>query len=84
VPETLPWQPISEKAALPTQKPNPDNYLEKIAKMVEESVDDQLPPLVRKAIEDYCERHFNTLAREVITNELRRLAEEKARHLVDN
>jgi CheY-like chemotaxis protein len=83
-PETLPWQPVQDQAAVSGQKPNPDNYLEKIAKMVEESVDDQLPPLVRKAIEDYCERHFKTLAREVITNELRRLAEEKARHLVDN
>ena len=84
-PETLPWQPVPEAStAVSGQKANPDNYLEKIAKMVEESVDDQLPPLVRKAIEDYCERHFKTLAREVITNELRRLAEEKARHLVDN
>jgi CheY-like chemotaxis protein len=84
LPDTLPWQPVPEKTSVSAQKPNPDNYLEKIAKMVEESVDDQLPPLVRKAIEDYCERHFKTLAREVITNELRRLAEEKARHLVDN
>lgn len=84
VPEALPWQPVPDRASVSSPKSNPDNYLEKIAKMVEESVDDQLPPLVRKAIEDYCERHFKTLAREVITNELRRLAEEKARHLVDN
>ncbi len=84
-PETLPWQPVPEAAQVTSsQKPTPDNYLDKVAKMVEEAVDDQLPPLVRKAIEDYCERHFKTLAREVITNELRRLAEEKARHLVDN
>ncbi len=85
LPESLPWQPVPEtQSKLATQKPTPDNYLDKVAKMVEDAVDDQLPPLVRKAIEDYCERHFKTLAREVITNELRRLAEEKARHLVDN
>lgn len=62
----------------------PEDYLDKIEKLVEDSVDDRLPPLVRKAIEDYCDRHFKSLAREVITSELRRLAEEKARHLVDN
>lgn len=38
---------------------------------------------VRQAVEDYCERHFRSLAIEVITAELRRLADEKARHLVD-
>lgn len=62
----------------------PEDYMDKLEKLVEDSVDDRLPPLVRKAIEDYCDRHFKTLAREVITSELRRLAEEKARHLVDN
>ena len=44
----------------------------------------QLPTWVRQAVEDYCERHFKSLAREVLTSELRRLADEKARHLVDN
>ena len=43
-----------------------------------------MPSWVRQAVEDYCERHFKSLAREVITAELRRLADEKARHLVDN
>ena len=43
-----------------------------------------LPELVRKIVEDYCERHFRSLAREFIASELRRLADEKARHLVDN
>jgi len=81
-PDTLPWQP--EPLPKARQKATDENYLEKIEKMVEESVEDQLPALVQKAIEVYCERHFKTLAREVITNELRRLAEEKARHLVDN
>ncbi|MEN9836323.1 MAG: hypothetical protein RL011_2516 [Pseudomonadota bacterium] len=44
----------------------------------------QMPAWVRQAVEDYCERHFKSLAREVLTSELRRLADEKARHLVDN
>lgn len=47
-------------------------------------LDGQLPAWVRQAVEDYCERHFKSLAREVIASELRRLADEKARHLVDN
>lgn len=76
---TLPPQPPPAAPAI-----RPEDYLDKIEKLVEDSVDDRLPPLVRKAIEDYCDRHFKTLAREVITSELRRLAEEKARHLVDN
>jgi len=44
----------------------------------------ELPHLVRQAVEDYCERHFKSLAREIIAAELRRLADDKARHLVDN
>ena len=38
---------------------------------------------IRQAVEAYCEKHFRSLAIEVISAELRRLAEEKARHLVD-
>jgi CheY-like chemotaxis protein len=47
-------------------------------------LEEMLPALVRQAVEDYCNRHFKTLAREIIAGELRRLADEKARHLVDN
>ncbi len=47
-------------------------------------LEDKLPALVRAAVEDYCERHFKSLAREIIAGELRRLADEKARHLVDS
>lgn len=82
----IPWQPVQESPSRSVDSAalRPEDYLDKIEKLVEDSVDDRLPPLVRKAIEDYCDRHFKTLAREVITTELRRLAEEKARHLVDN
>lgn len=44
---------------------------------------DELAREVRKAVEEYCAKNFRSLAIEVITAELRRLAEEKARHLVD-
>ena len=47
-------------------------------------LEEQLPELVREAVLAYCERHFKSLAREIIATELRRLADEKARHLVDN
>lgn len=44
----------------------------------------ELPALVSLAVKEYCDKHFAALAREVIMGELRRLADEKARHLVDN
>lgn len=40
--------------------------------------------LVRETVEDYCARHFPQLAKQVISQEIRRLTDEKARHLVDN
>jgi CheY-like chemotaxis protein len=51
-----------------------------------------LPPLpvdavttqaIREAVMEYCQKHFKEVAVEVISAELRRLAEERARHLVD-
>jgi CheY-like chemotaxis protein len=50
---------------------------------VEAFVRDELPALVNKAVERYCSEHFKGIARDVLTSELRRLAEEKARYLVD-
>ncbi len=44
----------------------------------------QLPVVVRRAVEDYCARHFSMLARDILISELRRLADDKTRHLVDN
>lgn len=60
------------------------NDINDISASLRSRLEAQLPALVRQALEDYCERHFKSLAREVIANELRRLADEKARHLVDN
>lgn len=42
-----------------------------------------LPAGVREAVLEYCQKHFKEIAVEVISAELRRLAEERARHLVD-
>jgi CheY-like chemotaxis protein len=50
---------------------------------VEAFVLNELPPLVDRAVERYCIEHFKHVAREALTAELRRLAEEKARFLVD-
>lgn len=38
---------------------------------------------VRKIVEEYCKKHFASIAREVLTAELRRLAEERSRYLLD-
>ena len=44
---------------------------------------DDIEEEIRKAVEDYCKKHFATIAREVLTSELRKLAEERSRHLMD-
>lgn len=54
-----------------------------ISATVEEFLRKELPKLVESAVEKYCNEHFKGLARDVLTSELRRLAEEKARYLVD-
>lgn len=54
-----------------------------ISAAVEEFVRKELPALVDRAVERYCNENFKGAAREVLTAELRRLAEEKARYLVD-
>lgn len=43
----------------------------------------ELPALVGRAVEQYCAEHFKGVAREALVSELRRLADEKARYLVD-
>ena len=44
----------------------------------------ELEGMVRQLVEEYCAKHFSPLAREVITSEIRRLTEERSRHLIDN
>jgi CheY-like chemotaxis protein len=53
------------------------------SELMEEIVRRELPGLVERAVQKYCHEHFKGLAKDVITAELRRLADEKARYLVD-
>lgn len=55
-----------------------------ISEEVENLIANQLPHLIQKEVSRYCEEHFDELARSVVETELRRLAMERARHLVDN
>src|SRR5690606_37256068 len=55
-----------------------------IRERLDEFINAEAPVIVRKAIESYCEKHFAEIARAVLTAELRRLADEKARLLVDS
>lgn len=49
----------------------------------EELIRRELPGLVERAVSRYCAENFKEIAKEVITQELRRLADEKARYLLD-
>ena len=51
-----------------------------VAPLVREEVEAR----VRDLVEEFCARHFPGLARDVITSEIRRLSEERNRHLVDS
>ena len=55
-----------------------------IAAEIENAVSGRLAALVKKEVQAYCKEHFDDLARSVVEVELRRLAMERTRHLVDN
>ncbi len=76
-------KPPEVSADEPTIPPIPANVSVDTEGSIAQIVAQSLPNLVQEAVEDYCNRHFKSLAKEVITSELRRLADEKARHLVD-
>jgi CheY-like chemotaxis protein len=61
------------------QQPKPA----KVKGILEPLIKDELAALVKQAVEEYCQNHFNSLVKEVITAEIRRLADERTRHLVD-
>ena len=46
--------------------------------------DDKLKLLVRETVAEYCDRHFKSIAKDVIKAEINLLLDEKARHAVDN
>jgi CheY-like chemotaxis protein len=60
---------------------NESNTNDRLPEAVEAFVKSELPALVGRAVERYCAENFKVVAREVLTSELRRLAEEKARYL---
>ena len=45
---------------------------------------EKIEDLVRSAVMEYCQKNFSSIAREVLTAEIRRIAEERSRHLADN
>lgn len=51
--------------------------------LVEPFLREELAALVRQTVLDYCDRHFSQVAREIISEEIKKLTEEKARLLID-
>lgn len=69
----------------PSSPPSfPSQISQREEEMMRAAVETRLADLVSLAVREYCEQHFRSLAREFIAIELRRLADEKARYLVDN
>lgn len=82
VPEKVPEKPpqFSPERLVEMRKEIQADIRSEIIKQIKA----ELPALVSQAIHEYCDLHFGPLAKAVITDELRRLAEEKTRQLVDN
>jgi CheY-like chemotaxis protein len=76
----IPSMPVADLGASEIGRGSP---VAGVSAAMESLVRDELPVLVDRAVERYCAEHFRGIAREVLTAELRRLAEEKARYLVD-
>ena len=45
---------------------------------------EKIEELVRSAVMEYCQKNFSSIARDVLTAEIRRIAEERSRHLADS
>ena len=73
----------SPPAAASSEIFDPQWISDEIRRQLEDLVEKELAVLVREAVERYSAKHFNDLAREIILREIRRLTEERARHLVD-
>ncbi|MEZ4743384.1 MAG: response regulator [Bdellovibrionota bacterium] len=56
---------------------------EELRNLVTPIMREELRGTVKETVLRYCEEHFNELAREIILRELRRLAQEKSKHLAD-
>ncbi len=57
---------------------------DEILKAVQPYIEGELNSKIVETVTSYCQANFKEIAREVITQELRRLADEKSRLLVDN
>ena len=67
-----------------TQSDGYEGDRERIQGLMEPFLRDELAKVVRETVEEYCERHFARLARDVITKEIEKLTSEKSRLLIDN
>lgn len=56
---------------------------EELTSLLKPILREELGRMVAEAVDEYCDKHFPGVARDVITAEIRRLTEEKTRHLVD-
>ena len=83
--QTSPANRVAAGGAIQPSSPvqSSGNQVSGLSAAVEALVRNELPTLVDRAVERYCVEHFKSAAREALTAELRRLAEEKARYLVD-
>jgi CheY-like chemotaxis protein len=83
--QTSPTNPVAAGGARQPSPPvqSSGSQASGLSAAVEALVRNELPTLVDRAVERYCVEHFKSAAREALTAELRRLAEEKARYLVD-
>ena len=76
-------QPSPVRPSEPVKSQQPSIAPAKVEAVLGPMIRDELAVMVRKAVEEYCVANFGSLAREVVLAEIRRLAEDKARHLTD-
>lgn len=51
--------------------------------LIEPFLREELAALVKQTVLEYCDRHFSRIAREIISDELKKLTDERARLLID-
>ena len=77
---------LPDKAPQSVEKPSePAPFVSgEVAGLLDPFLKEEMAKIVEKTVTDYCERHFATLAREVLRVEIEELLKEKSRLLVDN
>lgn len=79
----LPPEPAQVAQPLPPIQGAAPISREEIRQWITPLLRDEVKAAVKEAVVAYCALHFADLAREVIIQELRRLAEERSKHLAD-